>query len=228
MSDHIVSAYDKDLKGLARSIAEMGGLAEHLIDQAIVALMRSDSDLAQEVIAGDRQVDRLHRDIEERAILVIARRQPMAQDLRETIAAIHIASDLERAADLGKNIAKRTIAIGGQTFSQQLSFGVEHLARLGLQQLKLVLDAYASRDDAKAREVWERDEEIDAVYTSLFRELLTYMMEDPRNIGMCTHLLFCAKNIERIGDHATNIAETVHYLVTGEPFEDFRQTGGTI
>ena len=228
MSDHIVSAYDKDLKGLARSIAEMGGLAEHLIDQAIVALMRSDSDLAQEVIAGDRQVDRLHRDIEERAILVIARRQPMAQDLRETIAAIRIASDLERAADLGKNIAKRTIAIADQTFSQQLSVGVEHLAQLGLRQLKLVLDAYASRDDAKAREVWERDEEIDAVYTSLFRELLTYMMEDPRNIGMCTHLLFCAKNIERIGDHATNIAETVHYLVTGEPFEDFRQTGGAI
>src|SRR3712207_5937003 len=173
MSEHIVAAFDNELKGLARSIAEMGGLAEHLIDQAIVALMRSDGELARQVIAADRQVDQLHRDIEERAILVIARRQPMAQDLRETIAAIRIASELERAADLGKNIAKRTIAIADQMFSQQLSVGVEHLAQLGLRQLKLVLDACASRDDAKAREVWERDEEIDAVYTSLFRELLT-------------------------------------------------------
>ena len=147
---------------------------------------------------------------------MIARRQPLAQDLRETIAAIRIANDLERVGDHGKNIAKRAIAIHKEPDSAQtLRVGVEHLAELGLRQVKKVLDAYATRDVEKAREVCAQDQEIDAVYTSLFRELLTYMMEDPRNITMCTHLLFCAKNLERIGDHATNIAETVFYLDHG-------------
>ena len=229
MSQHIVTSYEDELKGLSRSIAEMGGLAEQLVDQSITALLRSDAALARSVVAADRQIDDLHRQIEERAILVIARRQPMAQDLRETIAAFRIVSDLERVGDLGKNIAKRALAIQDHApFSQKLRVGVEHLAELGLQQLGKVLDSYGTRDVAKAREVCARDEEIDAVYTSLFRELLTYMMEDPRNITMCTHLLFCAKNIERIGDHATNIAETVYYLVTGEHWGEPRQSSTRI
>ena len=153
---------------------------------------------------------------------MIARRQPMAQDLREIMAAIHIATDLERVGDLAKNTAKRVFAVESNFASQRLVAGVEHISEMSLAQLKTVLDSYASRDLAAARSVWERDDEIDAMYTSLFRELLTYMMEDPRNITFCTHLLFCAKNLERIGDHATNIAETVHYLVSGTPLTDER------
>jgi phosphate transport system protein len=221
---HIVSSFEDELQGLARSIAEMGGRAEQLVERSIQALLRSNPDLAYEVIEADRKIDDMHRQIEEQAVLVIARRQPMAQDLRETIAAIRIASDIERIGDLAKNIARRTIAIGSQSFSNHLRVGVEHLAELGLRQVKKVLDAYATRDVAKAEEVCAKDDEIDSVYNSLFRQLLTYMMEDPRNISMCTHLLFCAKNIERIGDHATNIAETVHYLITGEQWYEPRQS----
>ena len=223
MTDHIVSSYDEDLQGLSGSIGEMGGLAEDLVERAIRALMRSDNELAERVIEGDRDVNALQHDIDERAILTIARRQPMAQDLREIIAAIRISSDLERIADLAKNIARRTLAIRGDAFPKKLLVGVEHLAQLGQHQLSNVLNSYGSRNVTLAQQVWEADDEIDAVYTSLFRELLTYMMEDPRNIGMCTHLLFCAKNVERIGDHATNIAETVHYVVTGNPLEDYRR-----
>jgi phosphate transport system protein len=221
---HIVTSFEDDLQGLARSIAEMGGRAEQLVERSIQALLHSDPDLAHHVIEADRKVDELDRGIEERAILVIARRQPMAQDLRETIAAIRISSDLERIGDLGKNIARRTLAIGSQTFSNNVRVGVEHLAELALRQVKKSLDAYATRDLAKAQEVCARDDEIDAIYNSLFRQLLTYMMEDARNISMCTHLLFCAKNIERIGDHATNIAETIHYLITGEQWDEPRQS----
>ena len=147
---------------------------------------------------------------------MIARRQPLAIDLRETISAIRISGDMERIGDLAKNIAKRALAIAGQFQPQKIVVGVQHMGDLVLGQLKDVLDAYAQQDEAKALDVWRRDGAIDALYTSLFRELLTYMMEDPRNISFCTHLLFCAKNIERIGDHTTNIAETIHYLVTGE------------
>jgi phosphate transport system protein len=146
----------------------------------------------------------------------------MARDLREIMASIRIAGDLERVGDLAKNTAKRVIAIEGNFGAARLVAGVEHIAELSLTQLKNVLDAFAARDLAAALAVWERDEEIDAVYTSLFRELLTYMMEDPRNITFCTHLLFCAKNLERIGDHATNIAETLHYLITGAVLADER------
>jgi phosphate transport system protein len=223
MTEHIVSSYDDELQGLAGSVAEMGGMAEDLVYQAFQSLLKSDSDLARKVIAADRGVNAMQHDIEERAILTIARRQPMAQDLREIIAAIRISSDLERVADLAKNISRRTLATERDTVGQKLLVGVEHLAQLGQRQLNNVLNSYGSRNVELARQVWAADDEIDAVYTSLFRELLTYMMEDPRNISMCTHLLFCAKNVERIGDHATNIAETVHYLVTGEPLEDYRR-----
>ncbi len=228
MAQHIVTSFEDELKGLSRSLAEMGGHAEQLVERALNALLRSDPDLAQQMILADRRIDEMHREIEEQAVLVIARRQPMAQDLRETIAAIRISSDLERIGDLGKNIARRTVAIQDQAVTQKLRTGVQHLGNLGLAQVKKVLDAYGSRDLAKAQEVCRRDDEIDAVYTSLFRELLTYMMEDPRNITMCTHLLFCAKNLERIGDHATNIAETVHYLITGGQWEGARQSSTSL
>jgi len=222
MSDHIVTSFDEDLKELAQRISEVGGLAERSVDRSVRALVTVDAAVARQVIEDDDRIDELQHEIEEKAILTIARRQPMAQDLREVMAAIHIANDLERVGDLAKNIAKRVIAIGGQFQPQQFVHGVEHLAELALEQLKNVLDSYVGRDLDQALSVWRRDNEIDVLYTSLFRELLTYMMEDPRNISFCTHLLFCAKNIERIGDHATNIAEIVHYLITGIALTDER------
>jgi phosphate transport system protein len=216
MSEHIVSSYDTDLQGLRQRIAEMGGIAEKMLVDSVAALARHDKPLAQAVIASDPRLDVLHREVEENAILTIARRQPLAVDLRETISAIRIAGDVERIGDLAKNIAKRALAIGDDFQPHKIVVGLRHMNDLVMAQLKDVLDAYAQKDTAKALDVWKRDGAIDALYTSLFRELLTYMMEDPRNISFCTHLLFCAKNIERIGDHTTNIAETVHYLVTAE------------
>jgi phosphate transport system protein len=212
---HTVSSFDEELRYLMRRIAEMGGIGERMVAEAVSALVAGDAELARKVIADDEQLDEAEREIGERAIVVIAKRQPMASDLREIIGSIRIASDLERVGDLGKNIAKRVIAIQATTQPKKLVRGLEHLAELALTQLKEVLDAYSSRSAEHADSIRARDEEIDAIYTSLFRELLTYMMEDPRNITPCTHLLFCAKNIERIGDHATNIAETIYYIATG-------------
>jgi phosphate transport system protein len=222
MQEHIVSSFDEDLNSLSQKIAEMGGLAEQNVADSIAALVNRDVEKAQRVIATDERIDKLQRQLEEAAVSMIARRQPMARDLREIVTAIHIATELERVGDLAKNTSKRVIAIESNFGSQRLVAGVEHMAELCLTQLKDVLDALASRDLPAARAVWERDNEIDAMYTSLFRELLTYMMEDPRNITFCTHLLFCAKNIERIGDHATNIAENLHYLITGNALTDER------
>ncbi|GLK72011.1 phosphate signaling complex protein PhoU [Ancylobacter dichloromethanicus] len=216
MTEHIVSSFDTDLKELGRSVVEMGGQSERLVADSVHALVKRDTELAQKVIVLDGPVDLLQREIEEKAVLIIARRQPLAGDLREIVAAMRIANDLERIGDLAKNTAKRVLALTGEFHPQKLVRGVEHMSNIVLEQLKVVLDAYATRDEARALEVWQRDGEVDVLYTSLFRELLTYMMEDPRNISLCTHLLFCAKNIERIGDHATNIAETIHYLVTGQ------------
>jgi phosphate transport system protein len=216
MSNHIVTSYDQELQNLRRSIAEMGGIAEKMVADSGQALLRRDAGLAQTVIAVDQRLDGLQREIEEKAILLIAKRQPMAVDLRETISAIRVSGDLERIGDLAKNVAKRVVAISDQVQLQKIVVGVEHMNELVQGQLKDVLDAYATQDTVAALDVWNRDGGIDALYTSLFRELLTYMMEDPRNITFCTHLLFCAKNVERIGDHTTNIAETIHYLATGE------------
>ena len=215
MSEHIVKSYGEELMELGRKIAEMGGLSETMLSNAIQALVRGDTDLAQRVIETDHRLDVLERDVEEKASLTIAKRQPMAVDLRAIVSSIRLASDMERIGDLSKNIAKRVVAINGQFAPQKIVGGVVHMSELALDRLKRVIDAYAQRDVAAALDVWNHDEEIDQLYNSLFRELLTYMMEDPRNIGFCAHLLFCAKNIERIGDHATNIAETIHYLVTG-------------
>ena len=213
---HIVRAFDDDLRFLKTRIAGMGGHAERMVEQAVVALVGADPALALKVIADDAVLDEGQREIDDRAIIIIAKRQPMADDLREIIGAIRISADLERVGDLGKNIAKRAGAVldGGRPVS--LARGLQALVELALTQLKEVLDVYASRSVDRLALMRDRDDQIDAMYTSLFRELLTYMMEDPRNITACTHLLFCAKNIERIGDHATNIAETVYYIATGE------------
>ena len=227
MADHIAKAFDTDLQELNRMVAEMGGLAEKEIADAVHALVRRDTDLALKTIAADAQVDALQHDIEERAILTIARRQPMAVDLREVVSALRVANEIERIGDLAKNIGKRVLDLNGEYPSPKLIRGVEHMGSLVLSQLKRVLDSYAARDVSNAMEVWKRDEEIDAMCVSLFRELLTYMMEDPRNITFCIHLLFSAKNIERMGDHATNIAETVHYMIKGEPIASERPKADT-
>ena len=225
MNEHTAKAFDTDLQELTRKVSEMGGLAEREIADAIQALTRRDTDLALRVVSSDPTIDALQQEIEEKAVLTIARRQPMAVDLREIVAALRVANDLERIGDLAKNIGKRVGALEGDFHPTKLIRGVEHMSSLVLNQLKSVLDAYGSRDIASAMAVWKGDEEIDALCTSLFRELLTYMMEDPRNITFCIHLMFCAKNIERIGDHATNIAETVFYMIEGQAMTDKRPKG---
>ncbi len=205
----------------------MGGLAEQMVSDSMRALVGTDAALAQKVISDDVIMDAMEREIGDKAIITIARRQPVAADLREIIGALRIASDLERVGDLGKSNAKRVMAVQGTGIPRKLARGIEHLSDLALLQLKEVLDVYSSRSAEKAKSIRDRDEEIDAIYTSLFRELLTYMMEDPRNITTCTHLLFCAKNIERIGDHATNIAETIYYMATGAQPEGERPKDDT-
>ncbi len=212
---HTVRAFDEDLRYLSSKIATMGGHAERMVSDAVTALVKADPGLAESVISSDVVLDDAERELGDKAVLIIARRQPMAQDLREVIGAIRISADLERVGDLGKNIAKRASAVADKSQPVRLYRGLEALADLALTQLKEVLDAYASRSVERLGYMRDRDEQIDVMYTSLFRELLTYMMEDPRNITACTHLLFCAKNIERIGDHATNIAETIFYISTG-------------
>jgi phosphate transport system protein len=224
---HTTKAFDSDLHDLERMVAEMGGLAEKLVADSVNALAKRDIALAQRVTAADVNIDTLQHEIEEKAVATIARRQPMAVDLREIVGALRLAGDLERIGDLAKNIANRVIALNGEVPPAKLIRGVKNMTRMVLEQMKTVLDSYARRDVSKAMAVWRGDEEIDAVYTSVFRELLTYMMEDPRNISFCIHLLFCAKNIERMGDHATNIAETVHYIIEGRPITDQRPKGDT-
>jgi phosphate transport system protein len=222
MSEHTIKAFDSDLQDIARKVAEMGGMAERQIADAIEALSKHDAAEAERVMAIDTNVDALQREIEEKCILTIARRQPMAVDLREVIGALRVANDLERIGDLAKNIAKRVVVLEDEFGPAKVIRGVEHMSDLVLAQLKQVLDSYARHDVAMALEVWRGDEAIDAVNNSLFRELLTYMLEDPRNITFCIHLLFCTKNIERMGDHATNIAETVVYIVEGRSLPDER------
>jgi phosphate transport system protein len=228
MNEHTAKAFDLDLQEITRMVAEMGGLAEKQIADSIDALAKRDTARAERVIAADVAIDALQREIEDRAVLTIARRQPMAVDLRQVVSALRIAGDLERIGDLAKNIAKRVIPITSDFLPQKLIRGVEHMAALVLAQLKQVLDSYADHDLEKSMAVWKGDEQIDAMCTSLFRELLTYMMEDPRHITFCIHLMFSAKNIERMGDHATNIAETVYFMVQGRPITDERPKGDTL
>ena len=226
MVDHTVKSYDKELETLERRIAEMGGIAEKMVIDATDALANADATLAQRVIATDPRLDALQREIEDLAVMTIALRQPVAIDLRELIGAIRVTGDLERIGDLAKNIAKRAVKISGEARVPRAIVGIKHMNEVATELLKDVLDAYAQRDVERARDVWARDVDLDALEDSIFRDLLTHMMEDPRNISFCAHLLFCSKNIERIGDHATNIAETVVYVTTGETLPAERPHGG--
>src|SRR5580700_4935692 len=223
-AEHIVKSYDEELTRLGNMIVEMGGLAESQLSAAIDAVAKRDSALAALVVEGDAKVDDLERELDNLAIRLLALRQPMARDLREIFAALKIASDLERMGDYAANVAKRSIALN-QSPPVKPVYAVPRMGRLCQAMIKDILDAYVERDAEKALAVWLRDEELDEMYTSLFRELLTYMIEDPRNITSGTHLLFMAKNLERVGDHTTNIAETLYFLVHGTPLAQTRPKG---
>lgn len=223
-SEHLVKGYDEELRKLSNIITEMGGLAESQLGAAIEAVVERDSELAAAVVENDVKVDRLQRELDNLALRLLALRQPVARDLREIFAALKIGSDLERICDYAANVAKRSIALD-QSPPVRPVYSLPRMGRLAQFLVKDVIDAYVAHDADKAYAVWMRDEELDEMYSSLFRELLTYMMEDPRNIGPCSHLLFMAKNIERIGDHATNIAEDLYYLVHGTPLTQQRPKG---
>jgi len=224
-SDHILKRFDQELERLNATINEMGGLTESQFAKALTAVRERDTQVAEEVIADDVRVDALDAAVQEQTVKLLALRQPMANDLRMVLSSIKIAAALERIGDYAKNTAKRSIVLTQGSAPPTAVTGIDRLGRLVRTALKDVLDAFADDDVAKAHDVWNRDEEIDQVYTGLFRELLTYMMEDPRTITACTHLLFMAKNIERAGDHVTNIAELVSFRQTGRNFAETRPKG---
>jgi phosphate transport system protein len=225
-TDHIVKSFDEELRRLRDQILAMGGRAEAQLGDAIQALARRDSDKAVRVIESDKGIDALEMTVAQDSLKILALRQPMAKDLREVIAAIKISADIERIGDYAKNIAKRTLQLNQQAPLKPTG-SIPRMGELAIKLISAVLSAYANDDAEGLLAAWRSDESIDEMYNSLFRELLTYMMEDPRNIGASTHLLFIAKNIERIGDHATNIAETVHFLVHGKPIDETRPKGDT-
>jgi len=221
MNEHIVKSYEDELNSLAAECVRMGGLAEAQVADAVNAVVKRNQDLASSVIGRDEKLDEAERDIERRTIRLIALRQPVADDLRRALAAMKVANNLERCGDLAKNIAKRTLVIVESDPLTPLTRSIERMGKLVLGRLSGVLDAYSRLDLERAVAVWTQDDEVDEHYNALFRELLTYMMGDPRTITACAHMLFVAKNLERIGDHATNIAEIVHYQITGS-----EMTGG--
>jgi phosphate transport system protein len=216
MNEHIVKSYEDELNTLTAECSRMGGLTEAQVADAILAVVKRNKELATSVVGRDDKLDVAERDIERKAIRLIALRQPMANDLRRTVAAMKIAGNLERCGDLAKNIAKRSLVIIESDPLTPLTRSLERLGKLVVGRLSTVLDAYTRSDLERAMSVWSQDDEVDEHYNSLFRELLTYMMGDPRTITACAHMLFVAKNLERIGDHATNIAEIIHYEITGE------------
>ncbi|MFM8860292.1 MAG: phosphate signaling complex protein PhoU [Methylocystis sp.] len=218
MSDHIVKSYDKLLEGIVKKITEMGGLAEKILADSLISLNTLDVDFAQNVVSQDKRIDVLQKEIEEVAINTIARRQPISIDLRECISAMRIAADIERVGDLAKNIARRTMLISSENPASIAIIGLKTMQEVASSQLRMVIDAYVEKNTEKALEIIVSNSRLNALEDSVFRDLLTYMMEDPRNITFCTHLLFCSKNLERIGDHTKDIAITITYLVTGEMF----------
>jgi phosphate transport system protein len=225
-NQHTVRAYGDELNQITADVARMGGLAEAQIADAIEAVSRRDEGLAQEVIARDAKLDELQREIERKVIRLIALRQPVATDLRRAVAAMKIATDLERTGDLARSVAKRSLSLVEVEPLAPLTRSIERMGKLVAKRMKTVLDAYTSAEVAGALDVWSHDDDIDEHYNALFRELLTYMMADPRTITSCAHLLFMAKNLERIGDHATNIAEMIHFEVTGGELELSRPRQG--
>ncbi|WP_332659941.1 phosphate signaling complex protein PhoU [Brevundimonas sp.] len=218
MNQHTVKAYGDELNQLTAEVARMGGLAEAQVADAVDSVARRDIALARAVVERDGRLDAMHRDIERKAIRLIALRQPVASDLRRTLASMKLAVDLERTGDLAKNIAKRGLILAEGDPMPPLTRSIERMGKLVSMRLRDVLDAYAAAEIDRAIAVWNTDDEVDEHYNALFRELLTYMMGDPRTITAGTHLLFMAKNLERIGDHATNIAETIYYEITGQEF----------
>jgi phosphate transport system protein len=223
-AEHIVKSYEQELKRLRDLIVEMGGMVESQVTLACAAILNRDRAAAAQAMEADPKVDAREHEIEQFVIRMLALRQPMAGDLRHIVAALKSTGDLERIGDYAANVAKRSLVL--QEFSlRSAASGLAHMAALVQENLKRVIDAVGADDPEKAMHVWRSDEAIDEIYNALFRELITYMMEDPRNITPCTHLLFIAKNLERIGDHATNIAETVHYAVTGIPLTEMRPKG---
>jgi phosphate transport system protein len=215
MSNHTLSAFDADLSRIRSEVIDMGDRVEKAVKGAVAALTKRDLNMAETPIRLDTEIDSMQREIETNVVETIARRQPFAVNLREPVGAFHIVNNLERIGDLAKSICKRALVMEG-TLPAKLLRGIQRVSAPVLLQLGLVLDSYAKRDAAEALAVWSSDREIDAAHGSLLRELLTHMMEDPRNIAFCAHLLFCSKNLERMGDHTTNIAESVHYMVTGQ------------
>ncbi len=222
MTAHTVTSYDQDLKSLDNKILRMGGLAENQLATALSAIARADPEQARQAIASDAAIDATQREIEDCAVHIIARRQPVADDLRHVVGAMRIAGDLERIGDMSKNIGKRIASFDEKAWLSPMTKSLGTMGDMALLQLKSVLDSYAQRDAELAHKVWMRDDDIDRQYNSLFRELLTYMMEDPRTIAFGAHLLFCAKNVERIGDHCTNIAEVVTYMASGQSIAEDR------
>ena len=225
-AEHIVKSYENELNRLRGLIADMGGMVEHQVADACDAVVNRNAEAATQAVAQDPKVDEAEREIEQFVIRLLALRQPVAGDLRQIVSSLKITSDLERIGDYAANVAKRSVVLQQFTLPYTLT-GLGHMSRLVQENLKRVIDAAGAGDADEAMEVWRADEPIDQIYNALFRELITYMMEDPRNITPCTHLLFIAKNLERIGDHATNIAETVYYAVTGQPLLGARPKGDT-
>ena len=220
-SEHIVKSYDEELSQLDNLIAEMGGLCEVQLSQAVRAMVNRDVDLASNVIEHDKKIDEMEHQVDSQAVNLIALRQPMAEDLRMIIAALKVATNLERVGDYAKNIAKRSITLSQCTHVGSTASTIARMSGLVQNMIKNVLDAYLARDAERAEDIRLRDQEVDQIHSSLFRELLTYMMEDPRNITSCTHQLFIAKNVERIGDHITGVAEQIIFVVSGDaPLEE--------
>jgi phosphate transport system protein len=215
MTEHTVKAFGEELDALSALLSRMGGVSETMVADAVGAVVRRDTALAQDVMGRDVRVDEMERDVEKQIVRILALRQPMARDLREVLAAYRLSLEIERIGDLAKNISKRALILN-ESEPVNLTRSVERMGRLVGGRLKEVLDAYGNRDTKRAMVVWSSDDDVDEYYNSLFRELLTYMMGDARMINSCAHLLFIAKNMERIGDHCTNMAEIVHFLVTGE------------
>jgi phosphate transport system protein len=224
LAQHIVKSFEQELKQLNGMLVEMGGMLENQLAAAANAVIAGDNASAQVAMEQDPSIDALEREVEQLVIRMLALRQPLAGDLRQIVSSLKISSDLERIGDYAANVAKRSIVLNQFNLPFKLG-GMTHLARLVQENLKLTIDVIGDSDSGKAIQVWRADQAVDDIYTAIFRELITYMMEDPRNITPCTHLLFIAKNLERIGDHTTNIAETVHYAVTGEVLPEGRPKG---
>jgi phosphate transport system protein len=226
MSEHIVARFDDELRRLMTGVAEMGGIVEEQLASAVSALVRRDVEAAARVVVGDKRLDDLEAEIEGHIVSLLARRSPVARDLREVVATLKVIHNLERMGDFARNIAKRAQTLSGLEFVGPVRT-IEAMGRIVGDMVHEIVEAYISQDVARAMLARERDAAVDGFHNSLFRELLTYMMESPQNITACTHLMFIAKNLERVGDHATNMAEALHFWITGDAVRGERDKADT-